>query len=304
MSSETNLLLREARDSDLPDLVACDAYAQVHEARTHELRRWVEQQSCFVALMRDRPVGFFVLEHTFFGNGFIPLVCVAGAHQHQGIGQFLLAQAERLCSTPKLFTSTNASNSRAQDLFARAGFTASGTVGNLDESDSELIYFKALHKASDAADPSGTGRLAASRKLPLASNVTPHTMLEQTLSILQALECELHAPKTRRDPERLGQLLHPQFREFGRSGRSYTRHEMLEQLQAETELTKVHSQDFRIEMLGHSDALLTYRSAQLTPSGLLERPTNRASIWRLEPTGWQMFFHQGTPTQAFFQNAA
>ena len=118
------------------------------------MHRWVQQQSCFVAVIRNEPVGFVVLQYTFFGNGFIPLICVAAAHQRQGIGQFLLAQAERLCTTPKLFTSTNASNSRAQRLFGRAGFAASGTIENLDEADSELIYFKGVLTASETASPS------------------------------------------------------------------------------------------------------------------------------------------------------
>jgi ribosomal protein S18 acetylase RimI-like enzyme len=152
MFSMANLVLRQARESDFPGLLVCDAYAQVHETRTHELLGWVEQQSCFVALAGDEPVGFVILQYTFFDNGFIPLVCVADAHQRQGIGQFLLAQAERLCITPKLFTSTNASNSRAQRLFARAGFVASGTIENLDEADPELIYFKAVLRASEAAN--------------------------------------------------------------------------------------------------------------------------------------------------------
>jgi ribosomal protein S18 acetylase RimI-like enzyme len=157
MSSEANLVLRQAHESDLPGLLACDAYAKVHETRAHELRRWVEQQSCFVALARDEPVGFVVLQYTFFGNGFIPLVCVAVDRQRQGIGLFLLSQTERLCTTPKLFTSTNASNSKAQRLFGRAGFAASGTIENLDEADSELIYFKAVLTARETANPSVKG---------------------------------------------------------------------------------------------------------------------------------------------------
>jgi ribosomal protein S18 acetylase RimI-like enzyme len=159
MSPQASLILRQARDSDLPGLLVCDAYAQFHDARTQELLRWVEQQSCFIALARNEAVGFVILQYTFFGSGFIPLVCVAEAHQRQGIGQFLLAQAEQCCITPKLFTSTNASNSRAQRLFARAGFVASGTIENLDEADPELIYFKAVLQASKAANPSvkGTG---------------------------------------------------------------------------------------------------------------------------------------------------
>ncbi len=154
MPSRANLVLRRARESDLPGLLVCDAYAQVHESRRDELLRWVEQQSCFIALVSGELVGFFVLQYAFFGNGFIPLVCVAESHRRQGVGHFLLAQAERLCTTPKLFTSTNASNSMAQRLFAHAGFVASGTIENLDETDLEFIYFKAVLQANDVVTPS------------------------------------------------------------------------------------------------------------------------------------------------------
>lgn len=122
---------------------------------------------------------------------------------------------------------------------------------------------------------------------------------EETLSTLRALECELHEPKARRDAERLAQLLHAEFHEFGRSGRSYTRAEILELLQAETEPTKVHAQDFRLVKLADAAFLLTYRSAHVGMSGLLERHTNRASVWRRELDAWQMVFHQGTPTDGF-----
>jgi hypothetical protein len=120
-----------------------------------------------------------------------------------------------------------------------------------------------------------------------------------TLSTLRALECELHEPKARRDAARLGQLLHADFHEFGHSGRSYTRAEIFERLQAETEPTKVHAQDFQLLKLAEAAFLLTYRSAHVAASGLLERHTNRASVWRHELDGWQMVFHQGTPTDGF-----
>lgn len=113
---------------------------------------------------------------------------------------------------------------------------------------------------------------------------------------LQALECELHQPKTRADIGRLAELLHPEFREFGRSGRSYTRAEILAQLTSETQLVIVHAQDFQLTALSDQVYLLSYRSAHLAPDGGLEHHTQRASIWRLEPGGWQMMFHQGTPT--------
>lgn len=150
-------MLRQACEPDLPGLLVCDTYAQAHLARAHELLLWVQQQSCYVALSLNEPVGFVILQYTFFSNGFIPLVCVAESRQRQGVGEFLLMQAEQLCTTPKLFTSTNASNLRAQRLFARAGFVPSGIIENLDEADPELIYFKAVLQASATANPSVKG---------------------------------------------------------------------------------------------------------------------------------------------------
>lgn len=139
--------------------------------------------------------------------------------------------------------------------------------------------------------------------LPLYAFVSAQMTLAEILAILQALECELHEPKARRDLGRLTQLLHPEFHEFGRSGRSYTLAEILERLQAETVPMKVHAQDFQLVVLSDAAYLLTYRSAHVAASGLLEKHTNRSSVWRLESTGWKMVFHQGTPTGEFVQNA-
>lgn len=119
------------------------------------------------------------------------------------------------------------------------------------------------------------------------------------LSILHDLECELHHPKCRGDRERLAQLLAPDFREFGRSGASYTRDDMLARLPLETEAPQIHAQDFAMQELADSVVLLTYRSAHRSSSGELFLHTNRSSIWRLDSTGWQMVFHQGTPTDPF-----
>lgn len=108
----------------------------------------------------------------------------------------------------------------------------------------------------------------------------------------------MHQPKARADVERLAELLHAEFREFGRSGRSYSRADMLAKLPAETQPVTVHAWDFRLMDLGDKVYLLSYSSAHLVADGRLEHHTHRASIWRLEPAGWQMMFHQGTPTDA------
>lgn len=123
------------------------------------------------------------------------------------------------------------------------------------------------------------------------------------LATLRELECELHQPECRKDRERLAQLLAPDFKEFGRSGASYTRDHELMSLPSDPEPPQIHAQDFVVKPLSDSIALLTYRSTYVNSSGELFRHTNRSSIWRLESSGWRMVFHQGTPTGPFDQSA-
>lgn len=83
------------------------------------------------------------------------------------------------------------------------------------------------------------------------------------LDTLRTLEIELHQPPVRRCPARLTELLHPEFREYGRSGAHYTRNEILESLPAEQGATVIWSQDFELIELTDGLAVLTYRSAHV-----------------------------------------
>ena len=122
------------------------------------------------------------------------------------------------------------------------------------------------------------------------------------LTLLRELEIELHLPSTRVNLQRLYALLHPEFREFGRSGKIYSISEIVAQLQSEAQPQSIHAQDFAVRELSEKFVLLTYRSAHIE-GGKLQRHTLRSSIWELGPLGWQMSFHQGTPTEAFEQRA-
>jgi len=122
---------------------------------------------------------------------------------------------------------------------------------------------------------------------------------EQLLTELQELEVSLHQPAVRRSVTELDRLLHPRFREFGRSGRSYTKGDVLADLPEEEESFVVWSQEFEVEPLVEGWALLTYKSAHVGVQGELTRHTNRSSIWQHTARGWQMLFHQGTPCEPF-----
>jgi hypothetical protein len=122
---------------------------------------------------------------------------------------------------------------------------------------------------------------------------------ETLLSILHTLERELQSPGTRRDANRLNQLLHPSFREFGRSGNVYERTTLIALLTNEQHAPEIHAEDFRVQSFAEGVALLTYKSAHVSPDGSLERHSLRSSLWLLTVSGWQLGFHQGTPTGPF-----
>lgn len=116
---------------------------------------------------------------------------------------------------------------------------------------------------------------------------------------LQALEVELHKPAARSDAARLNALLHDDFREFGRSGGAYAKAEILSRLPAEIQHAVFVADRFEVRAIGESVALLTYRSAHRQADGTLDSFTLRSSVWEHSTFGWQMSFHQGTPTSPY-----
>jgi hypothetical protein len=120
------------------------------------------------------------------------------------------------------------------------------------------------------------------------------------LERLQGLEIELHRLETRRDRGRLEQLLHPDFVEVARSGRCYSRSEVLAEFSTDdgAVLETVRAGNFELAELRPGCALLIYSSAHEGPDGELYRRTLRSSLWVETEGGWQMRFHQGTAVEA------
>ena len=98
----------------------------------------------------------------------------------------------------------------------------------------------------------------------------------------------------RRDLARASLLLAEEFREYGSSGRQFTKVDILELLQTEPE-AQIAMKDFQCSWLSEAAALVTYRSIRTEPSGF-QREALRSSIWVLRDARWQVLFHQGTKT--------
>ena len=136
-------------------------------------------------------------------------------------------------------------------------------------------------------------------KPTVGKSVSPAINREDLLQVLRSLEIALHQPGVRCDVARLSELLHASFYEIGRSGRCYTRADILRELPLEAPPAAIHSQDYRVFEIGDGIALLTYKSAEKNADGKLSRHTLRSSVWLREDGGWKIRFHQGTPAGEF-----
>ena len=119
------------------------------------------------------------------------------------------------------------------------------------------------------------------------------------LDTLRALELELQSPTTRGSKDRLNELLHGRFREIARAGAEYSRDQIIQLLLRAAAASEIRCQDFALEVVADGCVLLTYRSAGIGASGVVEGYAQRSSLWVLESSRWQLLFHQGTPTEAF-----
>jgi hypothetical protein len=121
---------------------------------------------------------------------------------------------------------------------------------------------------------------------------------------LENLENFLFDPVARRDIAAVSNLLAEDFREFGSSGRVYTKLDILAELSTEQPVV-ITLTDFACQLVSPAVALVTYKSL----SSHENRPPTqalRSSLWVLRPLAsqfrrgsaeegaWQMLFHQGT----------
>ena len=116
-------------------------------------------------------------------------------------------------------------------------------------------------------------------------------MTKQDLTQLQSLEISLWKPKTRFDKKYMNKILSPKVFEFGRSGKIYTRKEIIN---CPPQEIKIHLplKDFKIHKITKDIILITYISkVQYKKLDI----SNRSSLWLKTKTGWKLQFHQGTP---------
>jgi glyoxylase I family protein len=105
---------------------------------------------------------------------------------------------------------------------------------------------------------------------------------------IRELELSLITQPGRSSAEHLREVVSEDFREFGTSGRTYGKGEVIAELLSKPSPAASSGPalvDLRVVELAPGVALATYRT----------RLSLRSSIWRREAGAWRLYFHQGTP---------
>jgi hypothetical protein len=117
-------------------------------------------------------------------------------------------------------------------------------------------------------------------------------MTDRTTAVDAAIECELRFldPAVHTNPEQLGELLDPDFRAFGSSGRSWDRLTLVDELRsrgatATRPVTVTHMKGVQLA------PGLVHVTFDADSNG---RRAHRSSLWRLIGDRWLLYFHQGT----------
>ena len=116
-------------------------------------------------------------------------------------------------------------------------------------------------------------------------------MIDDEVAVVIERELALLTSELRGSADRLEELLDPDFEEIGKSGRLWTRGEMIASLVADTnpEQHSVSSSEMRGRTVGPGLVLLTYVTE------VEGRQARRSSLWRRSTRGWRVLHHQGTP---------
>jgi hypothetical protein len=113
---------------------------------------------------------------------------------------------------------------------------------------------------------------------------------------LRKLEEAMTRPDIRQCPDELSRLLADDFREFGSSGRTFDKRQIIEALKNQAPV-QLWLDEFQVMQLAPDVALVTYHGHCKIAGSDQVSHSLRSSIWRNRNGRWEVVFHQGTPTQ-------
>ncbi|HAT8178957.1 TPA: GNAT family N-acetyltransferase [Legionella pneumophila] len=119
----------------------------------------------------------------------------------------------------------------------------------------------------------------------IREQISLHT--EELPKLIHKLELSLLNQTIRQSKSKLNQLIADEFVEFGKSGKVYKKHNILDSLPFE-KMRTFSVLDFEVKELSQNVILAMYKAIENDTVSL------RSSIWKLYGNEWRIIFHQGT----------
>jgi GNAT superfamily N-acetyltransferase len=135
-------VLRRVGPGDLDLLARADPSLAQTPAHRRHIGDLLGAGFSWAAMNGGEALGFAIVTRHFFGFPFVDLLVVAEAARRHGVGLTLMAQCEADHDADRIFTSTNESNTPMRRLLAKADWSVSGVIENLDPGDPELVFVK------------------------------------------------------------------------------------------------------------------------------------------------------------------
>jgi ribosomal protein S18 acetylase RimI-like enzyme len=106
------------------------------------VRSHVERHHLLVAVAEDQVIGFIAFRTDWFQCTLVTAVAVKKDFRRRGTARALYREVESMSPSPRLFSSTEETNSTSIRMHTALGFAPSGHIDNLPQGYRELLFYK------------------------------------------------------------------------------------------------------------------------------------------------------------------
>ena len=106
------------------------------------IRSHFERHQLIVAEAASEVVGFLAYRADWFQCTFVSLVVVHEDYRRKGIAREFFKSVEAVSLSPRIFSSTEETNTASIRMHTALGFTPSGHIDNLPQGVRELLFYK------------------------------------------------------------------------------------------------------------------------------------------------------------------
>jgi GNAT superfamily N-acetyltransferase len=137
----------EVRLPRVSDALPCSALAALvigEERAGAFIRSHLERHHLIVAEAEGQIVGFLAYRTDWFQCTFVSLVVVEERFRRKGIAREFFKAVEVISPTPRLFSSTEETNTVSIRMHTALGFAPSGHIDNLPQGTRELLFYRRI----------------------------------------------------------------------------------------------------------------------------------------------------------------